>query len=82
MPYKFKNSEKNTRNGTLFFNDTMPINHPTNILFISVIEFMYNLRYSEIIPNLHCVKNHFSRFVATAVEMYQILLGKSVVKFL
>ena len=31
---------------------------------------MYNLRFSEIVPNLQCVKNHVSRFVATAIEMY------------
>ena len=48
----------------------MSINHPSNILFISVAKFMYNLRYSEIIPNLQCVKNHVSRFVSTAIEMY------------
>ena len=41
-----------------FFNTTMPINHPSNILFISVIRF--NLRFSEVIPNLQCVKNRFS----------------------
>ena len=35
-----------------FFNNTMPTNHPTNIIYITVIKFMYNLRYSEIIPNL------------------------------
>ena len=53
-----------------FFNTTMPTNHPTNILYITVIKFMYNLRYSKTVPNLQCVKNHVSRFVATANEMY------------
>ena len=31
---------------------------------------MYNLRYSEEIPNLQRVKNHVMRFVYTAIEMY------------
>ena len=31
---------------------------------------MYNLRFFEIVPNLQCVKNHVSQFVATAIEMY------------
>ncbi len=53
-----------------FFNNMMPTNHPTNIIYITVIKFMYNLRYSELIPNLQCVGNHVSRFVATANEMY------------
>jgi hypothetical protein len=53
-----------------FFNNTMPINHPSNILFIAVAKFMYNLRYSEEIPNLQRVKYHVMRFVCTAIEMY------------
>ncbi len=52
--------KKNPEIVPYFFNTTMPINHPTNILFITVIKFTYNLRYSEIIPNLQCVKNHIS----------------------
>ena len=54
----------------LFFNTTMPINHPTNLVYMSVIKYMYNLRYSESIPNIQSVGNHVSRFVATANEMY------------
>ena len=53
-----------------FYNTTMSINHPSNILFIYVAKFMNNLRYKEVIPNLQCVKNHVSRFVSTAIEMY------------
>ncbi len=37
---------------------------------MTVIKYMYNLRYSEIIPNLQCVGGHVSRFVATANKMY------------
>ena len=53
-----------------FFNHTIPTNHPTNSIYMSVIKYMYNLRYSEIIPNLQCVGGHVSRFVATAIQMY------------
>ena len=56
----------------LFFNTTIPINHPTNIIYISVIKYMYNLRYSESIPNIQSVGNHVSKFVATASEMYPL----------
>ena len=33
---------------------------------------MYNLRFTEIIHNIQCVKNHVSRFVSTANEMYPL----------
>ena len=53
-----------------FYNSTISINHPTNLIFISTIKYMYNLRFDEIVPNLPLVKSHISRFVSTAVEMY------------
>ena len=53
-----------------FYNHTIPMNHPTNSIYMSIIKYMYNLRYSEIIPNLQCVGGHVSRFVATAIQMY------------
>ena len=53
-----------------FYNHTLSINHPSNLIFISTIKFMYNLRYEEIIPSLPLVQSHISRFVETSVEMY------------
>ena len=53
-----------------FSNSTISINHPTNLIFISTIKYMYNLRFNEIIPNLPLVQNHISRIVSTSVEMY------------
>ena len=54
-----------------FYNSTISINHPTNLIFISTIKYMYNLRYNETVPNLLLIKSHVSRFVSTASEMYQ-----------
>ena len=53
-----------------FYNSTLSINHPTNLILISTMKFMYNLRFSEIVPNLPLVQDHISRFVSTSVEMY------------
>ena len=53
-----------------FYNSTISINHPTNLIFISTIKYMYNLRYDETIPNLPLIRSHVSRFVSTASEMY------------
>ena len=53
-----------------FFNTTLPLNHPTNILYISTIKLMYNLSYQEIVPTFAIVKGHISIFVATAIYMF------------
>ena len=53
-----------------FYNSTISINHPTNLIFISTIKYMYNLRFDEIVPNLPLIKSRISRFVSTSVEMY------------
>ena len=53
-----------------FFNSTISINHPTNLIYISTIKYMYNLRFDEIVPNLPLIQNHISRFVSVSVEMY------------
>ena len=53
-----------------FFNHTLSINHPSNLILISIIKFMYNLGFDEIVPNLPLVQSHISRFVGTSVEMY------------
>ena len=53
-----------------FYNSTISINHPTNLIFISTIKYMYNLRFDETVPNLPLVKSHISRFVSTAIVMY------------
>ena len=54
----------------LFYNTSLPLNHPTNLIYISTIKCMYNLRYLEIVPTFTIVKNHISQFVATTVQMY------------
>ena len=53
-----------------FFNSTISINHPSNLIFISTMKFMYNLRFDETVPNLPLVQNHISRFVSTSIKMY------------
>ena len=53
-----------------FFNPTLSINHPSNLIFVSTMKFMYNLRFYEIEPSLPLVASHISRFVATLVKMY------------
>ena len=53
-----------------FFNPTISINHPTNLIFISTMKFMYNLRFDETVPNLPLVQNHISRLVSISIEMY------------
>ena len=51
-------------------NTTLPLNHPTNLIYISTLKFMYNLRCLKKIPTLTSVKHHVSQFVETAIKMY------------
>ena len=53
-----------------FYNHTISINHPTNLILISTFKYMYNLRFDEIVPNIPLVKSHVSRFVSIAMEMH------------
>ena len=53
-----------------FYNHTISINHPTNLILIWTYKYMYNLRFDEIVPNIPLIKSHVSKFVSTAIEMY------------
>ena len=53
-----------------FYNHTISINHPTNLIHISILKYMYNLRFEEIIPNLPLVSSHISKFVSIELEMH------------
>ena len=53
-----------------FFSPTHSINHLSNLILISIMKFMYNLRFDETVPNLPIVQNHISRFVSTSIKMY------------
>ena len=53
-----------------FYNHTISINHPTNLIHISILKYMYNLRFEEIIPNLSLVSSHISKFVSIELEMH------------
>ena len=53
-----------------FYNSTLSINHPTNLILIFTMKFMYNLRFNKTVPNLPLVQYHISRFVSTSIEMY------------
>ena len=53
-----------------FYNHTISINHPTNLIHISTLKYMYNLRFEEIIPNLPLVSSHISKFVSIEIEMH------------
>jgi hypothetical protein len=53
-----------------FYNTTLPLNHATNIIYISMLKCIYNLRYFDIVPTKKIVKNHLSTFLKMAVLMY------------
>ena len=53
-----------------FFNITLPPNHPTNLIFISTMKCIYNLRYFEIVPTWKIIRNHLSKFISSANLMY------------
>ena len=55
-----------------FYNHTISINHPTNLIHISILKFMYNLRFEEIIPNLLLVSSHIKKFIAIEREMHPL----------
>ena len=45
-----------------FYNVSLPINHPSNIIFFSTIKYMYNLRFLEIVPSIALVKTLVTKF--------------------
>ncbi len=53
-----------------FFDTQIDANHPANVIFMSTLNFLYSLRYSETIPNIEMVKWHIKRLSKLAVIMY------------
>ena len=53
-----------------FHNTTLPLSHPTNLIYISPLKYIYNLRYFETIPTLTSKKHHVVGFVESPIEMY------------
>ena len=52
--------DKMPKNLPFFYNTSLPLNHPTNIIHISTIKFIYNLRYLEIVPTISLINTHIS----------------------
>ena len=53
-----------------FFNFGLPLNHPTNLIYISTLKCIYNLLYHEIVPTWKIIRNHLSKFINAAILMY------------
>ena len=61
--------ENTPKKEPFFHNTILPLNQPMNLNYISIINFLHNLCYLEIVPSSTLVKKHVSKFVETAIQM-------------